>query len=118
VYVTDMRHLVGLEDPAADAPGPAKKLAAYLGDIVTVASVATGDVCCDSGLRCKRRPGRRPCPGTILFVRVTRPSRIEWSCPSCRESGTITNWERTPWDCSGVRERFEHERAPDGGMYH
>jgi hypothetical protein len=118
VYVTDMTHLVGLENIKAPFPAPAKRLAAYLGSIVRAASIAPADVPNISGVACRRRPGRKPCPGTIVVVRALLPSKIEWCCPSCGEGGVISNWKGTPWDASEHRSEDELPIAPDGGLYH
>jgi hypothetical protein len=110
-YVTDMAHLVELANPGAALPAPAKRLASYLGDIVSAASLFEAGIAWDSGLRCRRRPGHRPCQETIVFQRSAESREIHWWCPSGHEEGVIRNWEGTPWDLSRLREDDPREGA-------
>ncbi len=48
-------------------------------------------------VRCRRRPNRRPCIGTIGH-RLWSDERISWSCPLCGDNGVISNWQSTAWD--------------------
>ena len=36
-----------------------------------------------TALRCRRRPGRKPCKGRIEVLRRDIPPEVEWRCPSC-----------------------------------
>ncbi|MGH9029614.1 MAG: hypothetical protein ACRDV4_08380, partial [Acidimicrobiales bacterium] len=79
-YVTDLRHFEGVElDP--EAPAPARALACYLRRIVRAATSVPGPGGHPSAIPCRRRPGRRPCPGRILVERQDLPSRVHWACP-------------------------------------
>jgi hypothetical protein len=98
-----MAHFVELSESDAPSPTPAKRLAAYLGDIVSAASLFDAGIAWDSGLHCRRRPGHRPCPATIVFERSRETGDIHWWCPSGHEEGVIRNWEGTPWDLSRLR---------------
>jgi len=51
-----------------------------------------------SALPCRRRPGRRPCPGRLAVFRSDVPPSIEWWCTDCGDEGVISGWERSPFD--------------------
>jgi hypothetical protein len=86
------------------SPGSARKrrITAYYGAIVGVASMARGGETLVSALRCRRRPKRRPCGGFLSIRRQQVPPQIEWECSACRDSGVILGWEETGWDLSGI----------------
>ncbi len=42
-----------------------------------------------SFLPCRRRPGRRPCPGRLVLRRQEVPPTVHWRCPACADSGTV-----------------------------
>ena len=63
-----------------------------------------------SALRCERRPGRRPCPGTIAVARSEVPPSISWQCTSCGDDGVISGWEQSPYDL-----RLRHPRPASTG---
>ena len=55
----------------------------------------------DTAIRCRRRPGRRACPGR-LHVEHTEADDIRWSCPRCDDNGFIAGWAGSAWDRSGL----------------
>lgn len=76
-----------------------RALAEFLTGVVAVGTRAAagkrpGRVAC----RCHTATG--PCPGVICAAVEARPSRLEWWCPVCGDSGAITGWQGTPWDRS------------------
>jgi hypothetical protein len=73
-------------------------MAEHLALIVRVATA--GDPGCwrVSALACRRRPGRRPCPGHLAVLCTDIPPSIEWRCTSCQDEGVISGWERSPFD--------------------
>jgi hypothetical protein len=96
MLVSDLNHFLDMSD---DAPGPALRLAQHFGDIVRAATA--GDRIGDrwtSALPCRRRPGRRPCPGRITIVAHQPPAAIHWRCSVCDDEGVISNWEDSPYD--------------------
>lgn len=97
-YVTDITHFEGL--PPNLAKGPAGRIARYFGSIVSAASVIDRGVWRDSAIRCRRRPGRKPCPGHIRIYRTGHSTPIEWHCSSCDDQGVISNWKESSWDLS------------------
>lgn len=94
-WVTDVTHLA---PPGADVPKPALRLGAYFGRIVRAATASPGDLPFVTAIRCRRRPKRRPCPGSIIVVRDVTDACIHWECTRCRDCGVMRNWEGTRWD--------------------
>ncbi|MHB1891716.1 MAG: hypothetical protein ACYCUF_12645, partial [Acidimicrobiales bacterium] len=92
MFVSDLRHFLDLPD---DAPGPARKMAEQLGNVVRAATAAEAGTAWVSALPCRRRLGRRPCPGRIIVFRPDLPARIEWRCTCCGDEGVISGWEGT-----------------------
>src|SRR6266545_5050082 len=74
-------------------------LPAYLGAIVAAASVASTNQVLETPLRCRRRPGRKPCTG-YMRLRQDAGARIVWECSTCDDNGVISGWRGTPWDLS------------------
>jgi hypothetical protein len=95
MFVSDLRHFLDLPD---DVPGPARKMAEQLGNVVRAATAAEAGTAWVSALPCRRRPGRRPCPGRIAVFRPDLPARIEWRCTCCGDEGVISGWEGTYFD--------------------
>lgn len=95
VLVTDLRHFLDLP---ANAPGPARRLAEHLGDVVRAATAGDVGVTWMSALSCRRRPARRPCPGRMIVFRSQAPASIRWRCGVCDDGGLISNWEGSPYD--------------------
>lgn len=106
VLVSDLCHLLDLSD---DVPGPARRLAEQLGDIVRAGTAGDIGAAWQTALPCRRRPGRRACPGRVI---VARPPEgpIRWQCAACGDAGVISNWEDSPFD---LRRRGLAVAPPD-----
>ena len=97
-WITDLRHFLDDDGSLADMPRPACRLTKYLGQIVKAVTTRKRNTLA-TGVRCRRRPGRRPCSGEIIaFIEEQRA--ISWSCPACKDNGVISGWEGTIWDWS------------------
>jgi hypothetical protein len=98
-WVTDLSHFIDeTGNVPTNIPGPARRLAEYLTAIVATATTARGSEGHTTGeIKCRRRPGRRACPGFIRH-RLWADERITWECPSCGDNGVISNWQSTRWD--------------------
>lgn len=79
--------------------GPTGRLSRFFGSIVAAASLLPVEGTIDSAVRCRRRPNRKACPGSIHVYR-RYDGVIEWTCPECDDEGFIYNWEGTYWDKS------------------
>ena len=93
--VSDLRHFLDLP---SDAPGPARRLAEHLGDIVRAATAGDAQTAWETALACRRRPGHRACTGRMLVERTEPEAPIRWQCSVCHDAGLISNWESSPYD--------------------
>ncbi len=96
VLSADLRHFLDLPD---GAPGPARRLATQLGDLVRVATAAAPGPAWTSALPCRRRPGHRACPGQMTVARPDREAPILFECNVCGDGGVIDGWQDSPYDC-------------------
>jgi hypothetical protein len=97
-WIIDITHYGPDRASILNIPPPARRLAEYFGSIIGAATLAAPGVEVHTALRCRRRPGRKPCPGRIVIERFEVPPEIEWSCPFCGDRGVIRNWRGTGWD--------------------
>jgi len=101
-WVTDLTHFIddtgGLHHLLT---GPGRNLALHMTAIVAAATtkLARGPA---PDVRCRRRPNRRPCAGTIQH-RLWPDERITWDCAVCGDNGVISNWQSTAWDMRPAR---------------
>ena len=93
--VTDLHHLLDLPD---GTPGPARRLAEHLSNIVRAATAGDAGIAWESALPCRRRPGNRRCPGRMIVLRTEPPAPIRWQCSVCDDQGIISNWAGSPCD--------------------
>lgn len=93
--ITDLHHFLDLP---VDVPGPARRLAEHLGNIVRAATSGDLGVAWESALPCRRRPANRPCPGRMVVQRTEAPATIRWRCSVCADEGLISNWAGSPFD--------------------
>lgn len=100
MFVSDLKHFLDMPD---HAPGPARRLGEQLSLIVRAATAGPGGARWVSAVRCRRRPGHRPCPGHLAVFRLDATAPIRWSCPDCGDEGTISGWEDSPFDLRRVR---------------
>ena len=103
MLIADLSHFEGA-DPERHPGG--YRLGRRLGEITYAAtSIPSGRVL-GSALRCRRRPGRPPCPGHLRIARpdLVVPPTIEWQCSECRDGGVITGWEHGTYDLRPVRD--------------
>lgn len=113
VYITDATDLPSFLEPDGPLPLSVIRFTEYLGSIIAGASHSPSAERIALKMRCRRRPGRKPCPGSI-HVRIGEesPPEILWDCPRCGERGIIRNWQGSEWDDSNDRwSLFEAERA-------
>ncbi|MGW5152046.1 DUF3024 domain-containing protein [Rhodococcus koreensis] len=104
--VTDLRHFLGLPD---EVPGPARRLAEQLYDLVRAATAGDTGVAWVSALPCRRRPGNRRCTGRMLVLRADTEEPITWECGTCGDAGHISDWADSPFD---LRRRPPTENNP------
>ena len=95
MFVTDLHHFLDLP---AGAPGPARRLAEHLSNIVRAATAGDAGTAWESALPCRRRPANRRCPGRMIVLRTEPPAPIRWQCSVCDDEGVISNWAGSPFD--------------------
>jgi hypothetical protein len=95
MLVTDLYHFLDLPE---DTPGPARRLAAHLCNIVRAATAGDAGIPWMSALPCRRRPAHQPCRGRMTVVRPEPAAPIQWRCGVCDDEGVISNWEDSPYD--------------------
>lgn len=110
MFVSDLRHFLDMPD---DAPGPARRMAEHLRLLVQAATAGDAGVVWVTALPCRRRPGRRPCPGHLAVRRTDIPATVEWQCSSCGDEGVISGWSRSLYDL-----RFAGDHAAVGDLMH
>ena len=66
-YVIDTRHFLDENGLVPDnIPVPAKKVISFLGRIMEEASLDPPGEYIEISVKCRRKPGKKPCPGKIL----------------------------------------------------
>lgn len=95
MLVSDLSHFLGLPP---DTPGPARKLARHLSDVVRAATAGDAGATWETALSCRRRPARRPCPGRMIVFRTDESAPIRWQCSVCDDQGEIGNWADSAFD--------------------
>jgi hypothetical protein len=95
MLVTDLHHFLDLPQ---DTPGPARRLAEHLSNIVRAATAGDAATAWESALPCRRRPANRACPGRIVVLRTEPGAPIRWQCSVCDDAGVISNWEDSVFD--------------------
>ncbi len=95
MLVSDLNHFLDLPP---ETPGPARRMAGHLSDIVRAATAGDVGTAWESALPCRRRPANRRCPGRMIVLRTDAPAPIRWQCSVCDDQGVISNWEDSPFD--------------------
>ncbi len=95
MLVSDLNHFLDLP---GDTPGPARRLAGHLSNIVRAATAGDAGTAWESALPCQRRPGNRRCPGRMIVLRTEAGAPIRWQCSVCDDEGVISNWEDSLFD--------------------
>ena len=105
MFVTDLHHFLDLPP---GTPGPARRLAGHLSNIVRAATAGDAGTTWESALPCRRRPGNRRCPGRMIVLRTEPPVPIRWQCSVCADEGIISNWADSPFDLRPRRLTLAH----------
>jgi hypothetical protein len=95
MVVTDLHHFLDLPE---DTPGPTRRLAEHLSNIVRAATAGDAGTAWETALPCRRRPRNRACPGRMIVLRTEPGTPIRWQCSVCNDAGVISNWEDSPFD--------------------
>ena len=82
----------------ADLPGSARKLAEFICSLVKSVTSHRFEALVPTGVRCRRRPKRKPCTGEVFAFLNEDTGAIQWNCFKCGDNGFIYDWENTKWD--------------------
>ena len=82
----------------ADLPRPALNLAEFICALVQSVTSHSFEALVPTGVRCRRRPKRRPCKGEVFAFINEDIGAIQWNCFTCGDNGFIYDWENTKWD--------------------
>lgn len=96
-WVVDITDFDYKNDEEHEMPARAKKMADYFGSIVLQTSDKNIGEEINTGIQCRRRPGRKLCEGKIRSV-LQDSNRLSWWCPLCKDESVISNWRGTRWD--------------------
>ena len=83
-----------------EIPNAALRMAELIDGIISAASCCPEGVAIETGLRCRRRPGRRPCAGYLQVTRLDAANEVGWACSICSAHGTVVNWRGSFADLS------------------
>jgi len=109
-YVADMRHFIS-EDPEMHLPAPAARMRDFMGGIVRAATAGRQREFI-SGIPCRRRPGNRPCTGSIAVHKTDAPERfVFWECTQCEDNGRIAGFEESAYDLSAPSQKNTNGNA-------
>ncbi len=100
---TWITHLPDLLDRDGQIPRlrGGSRIAKHLTAIVSTVTESPSTSPQATGLRCRRRPQRKACPGIIQAGFEPGTSAIRWFCPACDDRGWIRGWHETRWDKGG-----------------
>jgi hypothetical protein len=100
-WVIDLQHyLTPAGTLVSELSGRGRRLAEYWTEIVAQGSNFDTPIT----LRCRRRPGRRRCVGTLDIGFEDDFSGIVWRCPICGDNGIVRGWQGSFWDSSEAPE--------------
>ena len=103
-WVVSLKHFLDENGEIAAPKGPARKMAEHMVAIVAMASRPEIIPLPEYQVRCRRRPGRKPCIGIIEADFDPDTYDIMWWCPVCDDCGYISNWKGSMWDLSEAGE--------------
>jgi hypothetical protein len=93
-------HFLTPNGTLAPLSGRGLRLAEYWTQIVAQATLYDEP----TTLRCRRRPGRRPCTGVLTIFFDVDNDDVLWFCPVCNDEGRIGGWQDTFWDNGNLTE--------------
>jgi len=97
-WITDLTHFLDQNGHIAPKSGPARRMAEYLAAIVAMVSRPELVIPAEYRVRCRRRPGRKPCTGMVDVDLDPETEDVVWWCPVCGDNGYIRNWKGTFWN--------------------
>jgi len=100
MWSTNLQHFLDDKGSTDQLPVEALELAEYFGKIVMAVTYdLTGCEIEVTSLKC-RSTDIEFCTSTVIAYYGNSLGEINWHCKKCNESGLITGWQGTFWDCS------------------
>ena len=90
-WIVSLEHFLDKNGAIIPFKGPARKLAEHMVAIVAMATMPEIIASQEYRVRCRRRPGRKPCTGIIEANLDAEGESIIWRCPICEDKGSISN---------------------------
>lgn len=91
-WIVNLRHYLNQDGTIGIKSGSGRRLAGHFAAIVQETS---GDIEAEGRfprVRCRRRPGRKPCVGKIESYIDPEDDAIVWRCPVCGDNGAIASF--------------------------
>ena len=100
MWSVNIQHFLDDKGSTANLTPEARVLAEHFCEIVVVVtSDFSGRFIHIDSVECCN-PKLKKCPGTITAVLGEELETIDWHCSCCDDSGVISGWAGTLWDCS------------------
>jgi hypothetical protein len=97
MWVINIQHW--LDETKTEAGVPQLRLKVKkLAEIITYGTSLEAGIPTDSAPKCWRRPGRKPCKGTLDIQLDPTTKQIHWYCDICHDEGVISGWQGLIWD--------------------
>ena len=94
MYISTLTHFLDEQgNIAKEMHKEGRELASFLALIVDTATKNYTSLK-SSGIRC----AMKKCTGTIDIDVNKADETINWHCPTCKEGGKISGWQKTKWD--------------------
>jgi len=100
IEVCDARDYDGSTEVIAAAPAPYRRLRDRVTSVIESLSQGEPGEIVITRVRCWKRPGRQPCPGSIVGALFADADELRWECSACALAGIVHHWRRSPWDWS------------------
>ena len=106
MWVINIQHWLDDTKTQAGVPQLRQKVK-KLAEIITYATSLQAGIPTDSIPKCWRRPGRKPCEGTLDIQLDPAANQIHWYCRYCRDEGVVSGWEGLIWDMTDSPSSYD-----------
>lgn len=97
MWITSMKKFSANQGQLADIPSSTRRYVKFLAQVTVSVLEAEPGVLFPTETRCRRRPGRKPCLGTIQALWDETVPEIRWFCTVCEDNGIIRDWDGLDW---------------------
>ncbi|KKK61717.1 hypothetical protein LCGC14_3011540 [marine sediment metagenome] len=100
MWSVNLQHFLDASGSTATTPPEARELADHFGAIVAAVTLDfTGKLVEIDAVTCRNTKVAN-CNGKIVACLGDELTSVDWYCDKCDDSGLITGWEDTLWDCT------------------